>query len=165
MNDVFYYTKYLGRYFTEKEIYELLNLFSISEEPKISKGDTTGHVSSMKNGIELTFRDEKYLKNKNNTYPEGAAVLSNIRFVGHGTNEFSKYSGKLYETISFESSKKTDLIKAFGYPSDPKYKKNGKLEVGEDDSLMRWDKDGYCFFADFDGANKLIEFAIQLPIA
>ncbi len=164
MSNVFTYTKYLGRFFTEKEIDELLASFSISKKPKINKGDTTGHVSSKENGVELTFRDEKYLKIKRNQYPDGAAVLSNIRFVGYSTDQLSKYVGILSDGISFESTK-ADLIRIFGYPNDPKYKKNGKLETGEDDSLMRWDRADYCFFAEFDDANKLVEFALQLPVA
>jgi hypothetical protein len=97
-------------------------------------------------------------------YPKGAAVLSNIRCIGRDIQGFKKYEGILCEGISFGSSK-MDVLKVFGYPNDPEYDVNGRIGPDENDNLMRWDREGYCFFARFDTTNTLIVFSIQLPVA
>jgi len=151
MIDASSYYKFLGKFHGETDIVNLMNEFDITEKPKLPRGDIDAYLTNHKKGIDFTFTDERHLDVKAINYPEGALVLSNIRFNGVADKHYKKYDGTLPEGVSFGMSK-LEVIKLMGNPV-----------VGRRN--LRWDREGYCFFAEFDDADKLIEFAIQLPVA
>lgn len=126
----------------------------MQEKPKIPKGDVDAYVKNHDEGVELTFTDERALDVKaGREYPEGALVLSNIRFYGAPTNDFKIFNGILPMSLSFGDIKEKLLEKLMS----PAW-------LNSKQSSMRWDFEGYCLFCDFDADQKLDTICIQLPL-
>ena len=141
----------LGKYFGESEITELLSELDVQEKPKLKRGDDTTFLSKPTKGIELTFEDSEALITSAREYPEGALVLSNIRFYGVKTDEFSLFQDKLPFNVNFGDDKNT-LISKLGQPvlSNPSGTK------------MRWDSQAVSMFASLNQSGHLEIFSIQL---
>ncbi len=150
MNDL---VNLLGRYFGEPEIAQFLSDFNITAVPKLKRGDITVTVSNKESGIEATFRDADALDVQTREYPEGALVLSNVRFYGVETDDFAPYTGPLPLGVTFGASKQK-LIDRLGAPA----RDNLRLRQ------VRWDFETYCVFARFGDTDDMIIFGIQLPV-
>src|SRR5262245_36376751 len=140
------YLSVLGKYWDEQELRDLLASLGISGAPKLKRGDITGYLSSRPHGVELTFRRGVALDVPLRQYPEdavalrtspqGAVVLSNIRFYGKKTAPIQPFKGKLPFGGQFGASKQS-LIQDLGPP---------EFEVGNNGPI-RWDRDRYWLFA------------------
>ena len=98
-------TSLLGRYFDEPEISGFLSDIGVTAIPKLKRGDSTAIVSNGASGIEVTFRDADALDVKTKVYPEGAPVLSSVRFYGIKTDNFAPYTSQLPVAAAFGVSK------------------------------------------------------------
>lgn len=161
--EIFDYVKFLGMYWSEPSLKPLLDELSISKAPKIQKGDQTGHLLLKKLGIEITFKDERFIKIPGKEFPEGGMVLCNICFYLTNEDGYKPYSGRLPNYIKPEATK-ADVLKAFGFPNNLKYSPAGKLLPGEDDWIMRWDKQGFVIFCTFTEEGTATDIALQLPL-
>ncbi|KWE61024.1 hypothetical protein WL76_02755 [Burkholderia ubonensis] len=144
----------LGHYFGEPEIAEFLSNLGIADVPKLKRGDSTAIVANEALGVEVTFRDSDALDVKAREYPEGALVLSNVRFYGIKTGDFAPYVGDLPLGVLFGSTKQA-LIDRLGVPA------RDNLALRQ----VRWDFDAYCVFAKFGEKEGMVIFSVQLPIA
>jgi hypothetical protein len=144
----------LGKYFGEAELTSFLAEFEITDKPKLKRGDTTAHLSNESLGVELTFRDADALRVKTRNYPDGALVLSNVRFYGDNSSTYKPFAEPLPLGVVFGDSKSA-LLSKLGEPA----RDNERLK------LMRWDLQGFCAFASLSEAGVLETFDIQLPVA
>lgn len=148
------YEKLIGLYFGEPELMAWLQALGITKVPKLKRGDDTCHLSQPSLGIELTFRDSETLQNSNRSYPDGSLVLSNIRFYGLTTDEFSSYAGELPFDITF-GSKKADLIAAHGEPNW-----SGTFPLNK----LRWNKGRLWLLVSFNNLDRAEIVALQHPM-
>jgi len=109
------YAEKIGLYYGEPQLEDLLSKLNISAKPKLKRGDDTTYLSSHELGVELTFEDADSLSQPRREYPDGALVLSNIRFYGVPTGLFSAFKGTLPRGIQF-GTKRQELISALGEP-------------------------------------------------
>ena len=79
------FVKFLGPPYKDADLNIFLEIMEISAEPILAKNDVTTHIGNPKLGIELTFRDERYLDVKLRTYMAEALVLSSFEFSGLNT--------------------------------------------------------------------------------
>ena len=107
MLDINFIRQTLGKYYDQPDVDTLLSNFEIKEKLKLKKGEVDAYLSSKKHGIEITFSIESSLKERTQTtYPDGALVITNIRFYGVSTSDFDVYQGVLPSGIFFRNSKK-----------------------------------------------------------
>ena len=161
--EFFDYAKFLGMYWGEQGLQPLINALEISKAPKIPKGEKTGHLLFKKIGIELIFKDERFVKIPGKILPEGAMVLCNASFYLTGEHGFKPYKGKLPNGMKLDGSKE-DVLQAFGRPNLPKYLPSGQLAPDEDDWIMRWDRSGHAMFCTFNDEGTATDIALQLPL-
>jgi hypothetical protein len=109
------YAGKIGLYYGEPQLEDLLLKFHISEKPKLAQGDDTTYLSNRELGLELTFEDADSLEQPFREYPDGALVLSNIRFYGTSSEDFSPFKGELPNGIQF-GTKRQELISTLGNP-------------------------------------------------
>jgi hypothetical protein len=140
-----------------------VNALAISKAPKISKGDKTGHLLFKKIGIELIFKDERFVKIPGKVFPEGAMVLSNVTIYLSEEDGYLPYTGSLPTGIGPNASKE-GVLKGFGIPNSPKYSPAGKLLPDEDDWIMRWDRPDHVLFCTFNDEGTVTDMALQLPL-
>ncbi|MDI3722975.1 hypothetical protein QK353_13700 [Pseudomonas aeruginosa] len=76
------YINFLGYYYGEEELNLLLNALAIAEAPVLPRGDTDTYLLKESAGIELTLSDAESLKFPERDYPDGALVLTNVRYYG-----------------------------------------------------------------------------------
>jgi hypothetical protein len=157
------YVKFLGMYWGEPALQPLIEQLKSSKPPKISKGDVTGHLEFKKIGIYLVFRDERFVKIPGKSFPEGAIVLSNISFYLIKKDGYQSYTGNLPGGIE-SGATKTEVIKVFGFPNDPKYSTTGELLPDEEDWMMRWDHLNHVMFCSFNDDDQAISIGLQLPL-
>jgi hypothetical protein len=123
--------------------------------PKLKKDDDTVVVTDKRQGLEITFRDERYLGNKLHEYEEGALVLSNVRMYGDGKEGVQPFKGDLPLDLNFDFGRKEVLAKLNKKPSS----ENKEM------AKARWDFDKYCLFLTFDKLyTKIRIVAVQLPV-
>jgi hypothetical protein len=144
----------LGRTSDDADVKSLLAAFEIQKQPKLEKGDLTAVVKNEKRGIEITFRDERFLDVKSRSYEEGALVLSNVCMYAEGFNNFHGFEGALPHGITFSTSK-AQAEKLLGKPSqESKYS-----------PIVRWDLKGYCVFVRFtESLDRVLEASVQVPV-
>lgn len=157
------YVKFLGNYYGEQQFNDLLLGFGISKPPKIDRGDITTYLSAKKIGVEFCFRDEKYINNPQKSFPEGALVVSNIRFYGFGVTGYGSYQGAIFSDVTLKSQKK-EIIELIGLPNAPKFSETGEPLPGENASVFRWDRSDHCLFFAFSKDGAIRNVAIQLPL-
>lgn len=145
------FEKYLGKYFTEEPIGELLMHFAIAGVPNLKKGDDTAYLSSMERGVELTFVDSESLDGAAQ-YPDGALVLGNIRFYGIQGHKFSPYVGELPADLKFGETKDQVQLR-LGAPS----------WSGLNGSKLRWNREGIRLIVSFDDKGKVEIVSLDLP--
>lgn len=109
------YADKIGLYFGEPQVEDLLSQLNISSKPKLKRGDDTTYLSNHELGVELTFKDAESLEQPRREYPDGALVLSNIRFYGVPTGSFSAFKGELPRGIKF-GTKRKELLSTLGEP-------------------------------------------------
>lgn len=160
---IFDYVQYLGLYYGEASLQPVLSEFGLTSIPRLPKDDNTTYLSAKKTGIELCFKDERFVNIPGKQLPEGALVVSNIRFYGEGHPGYSAYAGNIYRDITLASTK-ADVLRAFGIPNAPSYLASGELIPGENDWKMRWDRADHCFFITFDDDGNISSLSIQLPL-
>jgi len=148
------FIKLLGLTSYDPEVKALLAQCGIRKEPKIPRGDETDVIGVPKLGLEITFRDERYLDVKSAKYPDGALVLSNVRMYGDWSPDFKPFTGTLPHGLTFEVK-----------PPQAS-KKLGRKPAWEDDDKrhVRWDFPNHCVFLRFASDGKLGEVAVQLPL-
>jgi hypothetical protein len=157
------YVKYLGLYHGEEALQPLLSQLGLAKAPKLAKGDITTHLSAKALGVELCFRDERFVKIPDKQFPEGALVLSNITFYGEGHSGYKTYADVIFPGITWGSTK-PEVLRAFGIPNAPSFSTTGELLPGEDDWNMRWDRADHCLFFTFTDEGQISDAAIQLPL-
>lgn len=143
----------LGAYFGEEPINNLLRELAVEGSPKLLKGEDTTFLHKSENGLELTLTGERFLTAPLREYPEGAVVLTNIRFYGEGVDGFKAYTGKLPYDLKFGENL-TDLTNALGHPG----------WVSPNGRRFRWDQNGHAVFATLGADARLQMLAIQLPV-
>lgn len=146
------YAKYIGLYFGEQSLSDWLARLGIQEKPRLKRGDDTTFLANRSQGIELSFEDSEFLSRPQRAYPDGALVLSNIRFYGVETDDFSVYTGELPFGIRFAEDK-ANVVSRIGVPEaeNPKGTK------------LRWNKDGILLFVSLDDNNRVAVVSIQHP--
>jgi hypothetical protein len=144
----------LGKYFGEAELTSFLAEFEITDKPKLKRGDSTTYLTKEARGIELTFDDVEALDVSTREYPDGALVLSNVRFYGAQIGSYQPFVGQLPLGVIFGDSKSA-LLSKIGVPA----------EDDEDLRLLRWDFQGFCVFAKLSKSGDLRIFGVQLPVA
>lgn len=160
---IFDYVKYLGLYYGEEALEPLLAKWGFKKAPKLEKGDTATYLTSKELGVELCFDDERVVKIPGKEIPEGALVVSNIRFYVKGRAGYKPYQGALCPEIT-PSSTKPDVRRVLGMPNAPAYSSAGELLPGENDRIMRWDRADHCFFIAFTSEGEISNLGIQLPL-
>lgn len=161
--EFFDHVKFLGMYWGEPSLQPLVDALGISKTPRIAKGEKTGQMLFKKLGVELIFKDERFVKIPGKLLPEGAMVLSNLTFYLTKSDGYHPYNGALPSGIKLGISK-ADVLKVFGSPDDPRYTPAGQLLPGEDDWMMRWDKQGFAMYCAFSEEDAATDLALQLPL-
>lgn len=144
----------LGHRDGEPLVVEFLASHGISARPKVKRGDFTAHVSNKSRGVEVTFCIAEALDVPDPSQPEGALVLSNVNLYGRAVTGFTPFAGKLPLALTF-GSLKSAVVQALGPP----------VHENEFTGALRWDRRGFCLFADFDEPGQLVGLTIQLPVA
>lgn len=145
------FEKFLGKYFGEQPIGELLTHFAIAGAPKLKKGEDTAYLSSLERGVELTFVDSESLDDAAK-YPDGALVLGNIRFYGIPGHKFSPYVGGLPAGLKFGETK-DDVQLRLGAPN----------WSGLNGSKLRWNLASVRLIVSFDANGKAEIISLDLP--
>ena len=146
----------LGLTSDDAKVKSFLGSCGINKQPKLKRGELTAILENKKLGLEITFRDERYLdvRPKEKEYEEGALVLSNVRAYGEGDANFEKFQGELSHALKFEFGRNETEAK-LGKPADE----------SEFFPLLRWDYDGHCLFVRFNKQlSEIREASVQLPI-
>lgn len=146
------YSEKIGLYYGEPLLADLLSQLNISEKPKLERGDDTAYVSNHALGVELTFKDEHALNQPRREYPEGALVLSNMRFYGVPTEGFSVFRGALPRGIQFGATRQ-QVISAFGTPD--------RASLSGD--LLSWEEDVAWFQIAFGDNDEVEIVSLQHP--
>lgn len=106
---------YLGMHFGQPELCRLFDVFVIQAKPTLVKDDDTAHISNPSIGVELTFRDAAIIDDTDIDLPDGALVLTNVRFYGTVSGRFKPYQGKLPDDTQFGDTLENFVAK-FGEP-------------------------------------------------
>lgn len=146
-------TQAIGSFFGEEPVRQFLDALAVEGAPKLPKGEDTTFLKKSENGLELTFAGERFMTGKTRQYPEGALVLTNVRFYGAGVDDFDAYTGELPYGLNFGATL-DDLTKALGTPG-------WKSPNGQ---RFRWDQSGHAVFATLGEDAKLQILAVQLPV-
>ncbi|AHB57783.1 TPA: hypothetical protein ACRND3_006471 [Pseudomonas aeruginosa] len=146
------YINFLGYYYGEEELNLLLNALAIAEVPVLPRGDTDTYLLKESAGIELTLSDAESLKFSERDYPDGALVLTNVRYYGKKIGEFSIFQGALPYGIKFGQTK-PDLISLLG---EPEWK-------NPDESRLRWVRGSHRIHVTLDNDGKVVIFSGGLP--
>lgn len=109
------YAEKIGMYYGEPKVDDLLSQLMILDKPKLKRGDDTTYLSNHELGVELTFEDAESLDQPRREYPDGALVLTNIRFYGISVGLFSAFKGTLPHGIEF-GTKREELLSNLGEP-------------------------------------------------
>ncbi len=144
----------LGLTVDDARIQAFLANCGITEQPKLeSDDDETAIVENAKLGLEVTFKDERFLDVKSAEYEEGDLVLSNVRMYGTGDDMFREFPGRLPCGLRFEST-----------PQDAEAALQAKPAwVNSDSTHARWDFATHCLFLRFRKAKELAQVSVQLP--
>lgn len=161
--ELFEHVKFLGMYWGAPALQPLMEELVISKPPKIAKNETDGRLLFKRTGVELIFTDERSVNIDSKNYPEGSMILSNITFYLAAMAGYKIYSGQLPDGIRANVTK-NEVLKVFGYPNNLKYSSAGQLLPGEDDWIMRWDKQGFVIFCTFTEEGTATDLALQLPL-
>ncbi|WP_431103438.1 hypothetical protein [Roseateles noduli] len=145
----------LGSYFGEASLALFLHSVAVDGAPELPEGDDTTFLKKAEAGLELTFTGEQFMTVKLRKYPEGALVLTNVRFygAGAGAEDFCPYTGELPYGLDF-SATLDDLMKVLGAPG----------WKGPNGHRFRWDRDGHALFATLGAGGELQILAVQLPV-
>ncbi|MDH0090947.1 hypothetical protein N7373_05775 [Achromobacter mucicolens] len=146
------YINFLGYYYGEEELNPLLNALAIAEVPVLPRGDTDTYLLKESAGIELTLSDAESLRFPERDYPDGALVLTNVRYYGKKIGEFSIFQGALPCGIKFGQTK-ADLISLLG---EPEWK-------NDDESRLRWVRGSHRIHVTLDRDGKAIILSGGLP--
>jgi len=149
------YISLLGRTSDDPEVKTLLTESGITKPPKLKRGDLDAYAVNKKLGLEIIFRDERYLDVKSQEYEEGALVLWNVAMYCESEN-MESYPGELPIGLKCNLGRKEVVTKL------------GKKPAWEDKESgdARWDFPGYCLFITFDSQLKKIRnLGVQLPLA
>lgn len=148
------YLNAIGDYFGGSCVDFVLNHLGIDETPKIPRGERSANFVAMSLGVEIAFTDEGSLDVPSERYPDGALVLSSVRFHGSGENGFKAYDGSLPHDLSFEMG----LGEASRRLGPPAFS-------NEFIGIYRWDLQNYCVFVDCEVGKKITQICVQLPVA
>ncbi|WP_418648818.1 hypothetical protein ACNQFN_11135 [Thauera butanivorans] len=161
---IFDYVEYLGLYYGEAPLQPLLTELELTKAPKLARGDSTTYLSAKKKGVELCFDEERSVKITGKQFPEGALVLSNIRFYGKDNPGYGVYSGCIFLGITMDSTR-LDVLHVLGAPDSRKfYSDKEELPLGENEWKMRWDRTDHCIFFTFNEDGSISNMSIQLPL-
>jgi hypothetical protein len=149
-----YYLDAIGDYLGEPRVASVLKHLGIEKPPKKPRGERSVNFPSAPLGVEIAFTDEGSLDVPNARYPEGALVLSSVRFYGPGSNEFKPYPGTLPYELSFDM-RLADVSKRLGAPAFS----------NEFIGTYRWDLQRHCIFVDCEVGMKITQICVQLPVA
>ncbi len=146
-------TELLGSFYQEAPLKQFLDALGLSEKPRLPRDSTTTVLHRYDLGIEITFTGERYLDQPIRDYPEGALVLTNLRFYGPGFRNFSSFDGTLPYRLEFGATLK-QLASVFGEPAwfDAELAK------------ARWDLPNHAAFAGFDEEGRSDLYGFQTPI-
>lgn len=161
--EFFDYAKFLGMYWGEPSLQPLVDALGITKVPKLAKDDVSVYLEFKKAGFFLIFKDERFVKITGKVFPEGAVVLCHVRFYLTSSDGYKPYAGKLPKSMNLDATK-ADMLKAFGFPNDPKYLPSGQLAPDEDDWMMRWDRPDHVLFCTFNDDGTATDIALQLPL-
>ena len=148
------YIDAVGDYFGEPRVATLLKHLGVDKKPKISRGERSTNFVCKPLGVEISFTNESSLDVSNARYPDGAVVLSSVRFYGPGSEEFEQYSESLPHALSFEMGV-ADVSKRLGNPAFS----------NEFIGTYRWDLPRHCIFVDCEEGKKITQVCVQLPVA
>lgn len=148
------FTSLLGITSDDQGAKELLKQFKITKEPKLKGDDFTAIVLNHSLGIEITFRDERFVEVSFQEYEEGALVLWNIRMYGPGHQLFKPFTGVLPFGLTFGMSRKEAGEKMGRKPA----------WESKDPAKARWDFEKHCAFLAFDKAKGLHIVSLQMPV-
>ncbi|WP_341645987.1 hypothetical protein [Thauera sp. SDU_THAU2] len=161
---IFDYVKYLGLYYGEAPLQPLLAELDLAKAPKLARGDMTTYLSAKTKGVELCFDEERSVQISGKQFPEGALVLSNIRFYGKNNPGYGAYSRCIFPGITLGSTR-LDVLHTFGAPNSRKfYSDKEELPLGESEWKMRWDRADHCVFFTFNEDGLISNISIQLPL-
>lgn len=122
------YTSLLGLYFGEKALTDFLLSVGITKRPKIPRDDTSTIVEGKSSGLELTFEEEEFLETPLRDYPDGAMVLTSIRFNGTRTDECEISPLELPHGLKFGMNREA-ILQLLGTPQ----------LVDDELDMFRWD--------------------------
>ncbi|WP_025804398.1 hypothetical protein [Pseudomonas chlororaphis] len=146
------YFESLGAYYGEKKIKDLLEDLKITETPTLPRGDADTYLLKEEAGIELTLSDSESIKDPKREYPDGALVLTNVRYYGKEMQGFSIFQGELPYGIQFGQEKK-EIISMLG---EPEWKNS-------DESRLRWIRGNHRVHVTLNDANRAIIVSVGLP--
>ncbi|MBK5012968.1 hypothetical protein IAE33_004828 [Pseudomonas sp. S60] len=145
--------QYLGIYYGEAKLGDLLKSLNIYEQPILARGETDTYLSKETAGIELTFSDSETLKSPERDYPDGALVLVNIRYYGKQIGQFSIYQGVLPYGIKF-GLKKAALLTLLG---EPEWK-------NPQESRLRWIRENHRVHVTLSHNEEVAVVSVGLPL-
>lgn len=144
----------IGRTTDDNRVKKFLSSCGIKKQPKLVPGEMDVYLDNPKLGLEIAFRDERYLDVKSEEYEEGSLILWNITMYGDD-EDYERFQANLPLGLEFKFGLKE--VKA----------KLGKKPAWEEKEMgdARWDFDGYCVFITFDEEfEEILNIAIQLPV-
>jgi len=147
----------LGLTSGDEKVKDFLTRFGITKRPKLKRGEETAYLENEKLGLEITFRDERYLDVESVDYEEGDLVLSSLRMYGPDHDIFSCFDeDKLPLGLKFE----------YGFKEvEAKLKKKPAWQ-NKSLAKARWDLKGYCVFVTFGKKLRNTRIvSVQLPVA
>jgi hypothetical protein len=151
------FIKTIGMTSDDAEVKAAIAACGINKNPrkKLNKDFGTAFVTNPKKGIELKFRDERFLEAKGKTYEEGSLVFVNARMYGDGYEDFKRFDGELPLGLRFEMGLK-EVQATLGKKPASK---------GKDIAIIRWDFKGYSLFVVFNAdCTEIGSVAVQMPV-
>ncbi|MHA7116290.1 hypothetical protein ACX0KM_19360 [Pseudomonas promysalinigenes] len=145
--------QYLGTYYGEEKLGNLLKSLNIIEQPILPRGETDTYLSKETAGTELTFSDSESLVSPERDYPDGALVLVNIRYYGREIGKFSIYQGALPYGIKF-GLKKPALLTLLG---EPEWK-------NPEESRLRWARENHRVHVTLSHNGEVAVVSVGLPL-
>lgn len=146
------YTEFLAKPYSDENLSAWMKEAGIQEQPKLDRGETSAFISNKPNGIELTFEDADSV-NVQKEYPEGTLLLTNIRFYGVQTDDFSEFDGALPFGVEFGQLKSQILSRL---PPPDWTSSNGKQ--------VQWESNNYWFRCIFNDDDRLEISSIECPM-
>ena len=151
--------KLLGLTSDNEKVVDFLVKYGINKNPMLKHGEENAYLENILLGIEITFKDERFLDIKRDEYEEGALVLSNVRMYGpyKDNGDFSRFDeAKLPFGLKYDFDLKEVVSKLKKQPAF----------VNKSVGIARWDLKDFCLFVTFDKKMQKIRIvAIQLPVA